>query len=270
MTAPSLHIVLKNKLHKLRRMAAAPRMLTSDEEGLHRLRVGLKEWRAALRLAQGIDPEFPYAEVSERFRPVFDTAGRVRFWQLQRRFLARTGPLAPDFAAHYRAHIRARLRQARRSLRAVVANTDWPRWRELDRYVHRTCEACTPQELRAYFDILQGDMTSKKAGLHRRRTSELHELRKALREYSDNRKLAVKRLGFDPGPPGNLGPDIPALQNRLGDWHDQDAACRQLAEDLRYPGWEEEALQQGKMLLRAWRRNERAMWDRIITGFASI
>jgi len=268
MTAPSLHIVLKNKLHKLRRMVAAPRMLTSDEEGLHRLRVGLKEWRAALRLAQGVDPGFPCAEISDLFRPVFDTAGRMRFWQLQRRFLARTGPLGPVFAAHYRARIRARLRQARRSFAAAVANTDWPRWRELDRDVHQAGEACTPQTLWAYFNSLQGDMTSKMAGLHRRRRSELHELRKDLREYSDNRKLAVKRLGFDPGPPRNLGADIPALQSRLGDWHDQDAACRQLAEDLRYPGWEEQALQQGKKLLRAWRKNERAMWDRLVTDLA--
>jgi CHAD domain-containing protein len=269
MKVSSVHSVLKNKLHKLRRMIAAPQMLSSNEEGLHRLRVGLKEWRAALRLVQGIDPEFPCAETSERFRPVFDTAGRMRFWQLQRRFLDRTGSLVPDFAAHYRGRIRARLRQARRSFAAAVANADWPRWRELDRDVHRAGEACTLQALRAYFDRLQGDMTSKKTGLHRRRTSELHELRKALREYSDNRKLAVKRLGFDPGSPRNLGPDIPALQSRLGDWHDQDAACRQLAEDLRYPGWEEEALQQGKKLLRAWRRNERTMWDRIMTDLAS-
>jgi len=269
MKAAPLHSILKNKLRKLRRMVAARRMLISDEEGLHRLRVGLKEWRGALRLAQGVDPGFPCAEISDLFKPVFDTAGRVRFWQLQRRFLARTGPLAPVFAAHYRARIRARLRQGRRSLRAAVANADWPRWRELDRDVHRAGDACTVQTLWAYFGNLQDNLTSIKTGLHRRRASELHELRKALREYSDNRKLAIKRLGFDPGPPRNLGPDIPALQSRLGDWHDQDAACRQLAEDLRYPGWEEEALQQGKQLLRAWRKNERAMWDRIITGLAT-
>jgi len=269
MTASSLHIVLKNKLHKLQQMIAASRMLSSDEEGLHRLRVGLKEWRAALRLAQGVDPGFPCAEISGLFLPVFDTAGRVRFWQLQRRFLARTRPRVPVFAAYYRARIRVRLRQARRSFAAAVVNTDWPRWRELDRDVHHAGEACTAQTLSTYFDSVQDYLTSIKTGLHRRRARELHELRKALREYSDNRKLVIKRLGLDPGSPRNLGPDIPALQSRLGDWHDQDAACRQLAEDLRYPGCEEEALQQGKKLLRAWRRNERAMWDRIIAGLAS-
>lgn len=269
MKAAPLHGVLKNKLRKLRRMVAAPRMLTSDEEGLHRLRVGLKEWRGALRLAQGADPGFPCAEISNLFKPVFDTAGAVRFWQLQRRFLARTGPLAPVFAAHYRARIRARLGQVRRRLRATVANADWPRWRKLDRDVHHAGDACTVQALWAYFGSLQDDLTSLKTGLHRRRTSELHDLRKALREYSDNRKLAVKHLGFDPGPPRNLGPDIPALQSRLGDWHDQDAACRQLAEDLGYPGWEEEALQQGKKLLQVWKKAERKMWDEIMVRLDS-
>lgn len=156
MQAAPLHSVLKNKLHKLRRMVAAPRMLTSDEEEVHRLRVGLKEWRGALRLAQGMDPGFPSAEISNLFKPVFETAGRVRFWQLQRRFLARSGPLAPVFAAHYRARIRARLGQARRSLRAVVANADWPRWRELDRDVHQAGDACTVQAL---WDRIMANLT---------------------------------------------------------------------------------------------------------------
>ena len=90
-----------------------------------------------------------------------------------------------------------------------------------------------------------------------------------LREYSDNRKLVIKHLHFDPGVPRGLGADIIAVVQLLGEWHDQDAACRQLAEYLRSPVCSGDVLVQGKELLRAWKKNERAMWDRIITGLAS-
>jgi len=267
MTAPLLQHTLKKKLHKLQQMVAAPQKLARHEERLHDLRVGLKEWRAALRLLQGMAPDFPAMEVSERFRPVFHSAGGVRFWQLQRSFLNRSGAQLQPFAGHYRAHIRARLSQARRAFQAS-AKASWPGWRELKPYVHRASAACTSQALRMYFDELQDGMTAKKAVLDRRRASELHELRKLLREYSDNRKLIIKHLHFDPGVPRGLAADITAVVELLGDWHDQDAACRQLAEYLGSPACAGEVLMQGKAVLRAWRKKERVMWDRIMAGLA--
>jgi CHAD domain-containing protein len=265
---PPLQHVLKKKLHTLRQMVAAPQKLARHEERLHDLRVGLKEWRAALRLLQGMAPDFPAMEISERFKPVFHTAGGVRFWQLQRIFLNRSGASLQPFAGHYRAHIRARLRQTRSAFQAS-AKAGWPTWRELKPAVHRASTACTPQALQAYFDALQDGMIVKKAVLDRRRASELHELRKLLREYSDNRKLVIKHLHFDPGVPSGLSTDITAVVELLGDWHDQDAACRQLAEYLRSPACSGEVLMQGKAVLRAWRKNERAMWDRIMAGLDS-
>jgi CHAD domain-containing protein len=268
MTAPLLHQVLKKKLHTLRRMVAAPQKLARHEERLHDLRVRLKEWRAALRLLQGMAPDFPATEISERFRPVFHTAGGVRFWQLQRSFLNRAGARLQPFAGHYRAHIRARLRQTRSAFQAA-AKAGWPTWRELKPAVHCASTACTPQALQAYFDALQDAMIAKKALLDRRRAGELHELRKLLREYSDNRKIAIKHVHFDPGVPRGLGADIIAVVELLGDWHDQDAACRQLAEYLRAPACAGEVLMQGKVMLRAWRKAERGYWNRVMTQFAS-
>ena len=128
MTAPLLQHTLKKKLHRLQRMIAAPQKLARHEERLHNLRVGLKEWRAALCLLQGMAPDFPATDVSERFRPVFHSAGGVRFWQLQRSFLNRSGAQLQPFAGHYRAHIRARLGQARRAFQAA-AKVRWPEWR---------------------------------------------------------------------------------------------------------------------------------------------
>jgi hypothetical protein len=200
---------------------------------------------------------------------VFRTAGGVRFWQLQRSFLNRSGAQLQPFAGHYRAHIRARLRQTRSAFQAS-ARAGWPTWRELKPAVHRASTACTPQALQAYFDALQDSMIAKKAVLDRRRAGELHELRKLLREYSDNRKLAIKHLHFDPGVPGGLSTDITAVVELLGDWHDQDAACRQLAEYLRSPACSGGLLMQGKAVLRAWRKAEREYWNRVMTQFASI
>jgi CHAD domain-containing protein len=268
MTIPPLQHVLKKKLHTLQRMVAAPEKLAHHEERLHELRVRLKEWRAALRLLQGTTPDFPAMEISERFRAVFHSAGGVRFWQLQRSFLNRSGAQLQPFAGRYRAHIRARLRQTRSAFQAS-AKAGWPKWRELKPAVRRASAACTPQSLEAYFDALQVGMSAKKAVLDRRHASELHELRKLLREYSDNRKLVIKHLHFDPGVPRGLSTDITAVAKLLGDWHDQDAACRQLAEYLRSPACAGEVLMQGKAVLRAWRSAEREYWNRVMTQFAS-
>ena len=267
MAAPLLHHTLKRKLHKLQEMIAAPQKLARHEERLHDLRVSLKEWRAALRLLQGTAPDFPAMEISERFRPVFHSAGGVRFWQLQRSFLNRSGAQLQPFAGHYRAHIRARLRQARRDFQAS-AKTGWPQWRELQPAVRHASATCTPQSVQVYFDDLQDAMIAKKAVLDRRRASELHELRKLLREYSDNRKLITRHPHFDAGVPRGLSADITAVVELLGDWHDQDAACRQLAEYLRSPACSGEVLMQGKTVLRVWRKNERVMWDRIMDEMA--
>jgi CHAD domain-containing protein len=160
------------------------------------------------------------------------------------------------------------LRQTRSAFQAS-AKAGWPTWRELKPVVHRASTACTPQALQAYFDALRDSMIAKKAVLDRRCAGELHELRKLLREYSDNRKLVMKNLHFDPGVPRGLSTDITAVVELLGDWHDQDAACRQLAEYLRSPACAGEVLVQGKAVLRAWRKNERARWDRIMAGLAS-
>ena len=65
----------------------------------------------------------------------------------------------------------------------------------------------------------------------------LYLLRKHLKEYANNRQAAAKYLHVDPGPPAGLPPDHAAFDQLLGQWHDQEAACAQLAEDLRMQGW---------------------------------
>lgn len=269
MATSALHRALKKKLRKLRKLISDPGDIIRHKHKVHQLRVQLKKWRAALHLLQGVDPNFPRVVISQDFKPVFAAAGRVRFWQLQRNFLHHTNPLAQAFIRDYRAYLDARLREARKDFRAVADDPDWPRWRELKRDVRQVCEACDPELLQEYFTGLQQDMEAKRALLSRRRKHEMHALRKLMREYSANRELLARGLGFDIGPVPGLALEAAALQELLGDWHDQSAACAQLAEDLSDSGWVEEPLKQGKAVLRAWKKTEREMWDKIIAELTS-
>lgn len=265
MAASPLCRELRKKLRLLHFRLAYPEKVTRRQEALHDLRVELKEWRAALQLLHGVDPDFPHAEIQERFKPLFAAAGDLRFWQLQRGFVNRSKPTAPAFSQQYRAHVRRRLGQARKDFLAAAAATGCPGWGELKHDVNRACDACSPEAMQSYFGALQADMTSLKTLLNRRRMSQLHELRKSLREYSDNRKLVTARLGFDPGPPAGLPVQSGWMHDLLGEWHDLEAACRQLAQDLRAADWADVGgLREGKAVLSRWKKAERAMWDAIM------
>jgi len=268
MATPVLHRVLKKKLRKLRKLISDPDNAIRRKHNVHHLRVLLKQWRAALRLLQAIDSNFPGDAISREFNPVFVAAGRVRFWQLQRSSLNHTNPIAHDFIRAYRAYLCSQLRGARSDFRVVANHSDWPRWRKLKRAVRHACEACDPESLHKYFAGLQQDIRTKRAVCNRRRKNQMHALRKLLSECSDNRKFLARELGCDPGPLQGLAPEDSGLQSLLGDWHDQSAACEQLASDLRESRWVDESLQQGRAVLRAWKKTERKLWNKVIAELA--
>jgi hypothetical protein len=227
----------------------------------------MKKWRAGLRLLSACDPTFPYPEVYKPFKKLFAGAGQLRFWQLQQHLLDQTPQLPPTFAQRYRAYIRQRQREALKDFCKTAGRADLPKWRDLKAEFRQSCDACTPAAVQTYFNDLQKDITSKEKELPRRRAGDLHDLRKRLKEYANNRQPAAKHLRFDPGPPAGLPPDHAAFDQLLGQWHDQDAACAQLAEDLRTQGWTGEMLNEGKTVLRAWKRREREMWEAVVGGF---
>jgi len=160
MAASSLYRELKKKLRLLQDRLASPVNVTRHQEELHDLRVGLKEWRAALHLLHGVDADFPHTEIHERFKPLFAAAGDLRFWQLQRGFVNRLKPMAPAFCLQYRALVRRRLGEARKYFLAAAAAIDCPEWGDLKHDLNRACEACSPEAMQAYFDALQARMTS--------------------------------------------------------------------------------------------------------------
>lgn len=234
-----------------------------QKEQLHRLRVELKKWRAGLRLLRSIDPSFPYPEMYEPFKTVFAAAGSLRFWQLQQLLVNRVAHTQPYFARFYRGFARRRLKEAWQDFTKTTSRDNMPEWRELKHEFRQSFKACTPEAVQAYFDGLQKDIAEKTSHLSRRRRAGLHALRKHLKEYANNRRLTTKHLHFDPGPPAGIPADGTNFDDLLGEWHDLDAACAQLTDDLRTQGWEGEELHAGKMVLREWRRSEQRMWTEI-------
>jgi len=266
MAALEILQIFQKRLRRLRAALVEPEKTARQKARLHQLRVEMKKWRAGLRLLAACDPAFPYPQVYKPFKILFADAGKLRFWQLQQHLLEQTPQLPPTFARQYGAYIRLRQREALKDFRKTAGRADLPKWRELKAEFRQSCSACTPAAVQAYFEALQKDITNKEKNLSRRRAGDLHDLRKCLKEYANNRQATAKHLHFDPGPPAGLPPDHAAFDGLLGQWHDQDVACVQLAEDLRAQGWTGEMLNEGKTMLRAWKRREREMWEAVVGG----
>lgn len=255
---------LRKRLGQIRRFAKTPARLSKSHGDLHRFRVALKTWRAQLRLLRAIDPAFPYREVYRPFKQIFAQAGAIRFWQLQGQVLADT-PQAPEaFGPAYRAFVQHRAAAAARRLRKAVAASDLPRWRDLKAELQSAARYGTPEAVQGYFETLRLQIRARCAGLGRRHREALHEIRKGLKEYANNRRFATRAWGFDPGPALPSGPDHTALDDLLGQWHDLDAACVQLARDLQRQTWEPAARKHGQELLRVWKKAERMLWDQVL------
>ncbi len=265
MAASPLQSIFRKRLSRLRQLLAAPEGMIREKEQLHQLRVELKKWRAGLRLLRSVDPSFPYPEMYEPFKTLFAAAGRLRFWQLQRLLVNKTADAQPDFARLYEGFARQRIKEAWQDFTETASRENMPRWRELKHEFRLSLKACTLPAIQVYFDGLQKDIAEKASHLSRRRTGDLHTLRKHLKEYANNRRLTTKHLHFDPGPPARI-PGGANFDDLLGEWHDLDAACAQLAEDLRTQGWEGQILRAGKAVLREWRRKEKYLWNKVISA----
>lgn len=269
MAASPILQIFKKQLRRLRRILVAPEKLTRQKERLHQLRVEIKKWRAGLHLLRVVDPAFPYPEVYKPFKILFSDAGQLRFWQLQRQILNHSAPVPPGFAQLYRVYTRQRRGEALHHFRKTIRRAGLPKWRDVKKEFRQSCDACTPDTVQVYFGGLQKSIAAKVKATGRRRAGELHELRKLLKEYANNRQFVVKSLGFDPGLPPGLPPGNEGFDALLGQWHDQDAACTQLAEDLRTQGWKGQTLNDGKRVLQVWSRKERKMWRAVIEVLSS-
>lgn len=236
------------------------------KHALHDLRVDLKILRAQLRLLRAVDPEFPYSDLYGPYKVLFARAGQLRFWQLQAGILADTPGVPEPFACRYRAYVHRRLREALEAFRQTALAGGLFQWHDLKKEFRQSAWKCTPTSVRTYFEILRKGMAEITALLSRRNPQAMHDLRKWLKEYATNRRLAMRYFGFDPGPPLAPHAENTGLDELLGQWHDLDAACAQLQEDLQAQQWEPADRKAGETMLQDWREAERMLWKEVIAG----
>ena len=253
---------IRKRIRRIRKRADGLSRVCAHK-GLHALRIELKRFRAMLRLLRHIDPEFPYSDVNQPFKDLFDKAGQLRFWQLQTRLLGETPDVPALFADRYRVYARRRLRHAREIFRESVRHENLPRWRDVKNVFRSSLKRCEAAALEDYFETARAAAAAIAGRLDRTRSAERHELRKILKDYALNRQLVSKHFGYDPPAIPGLPADASLLDAPFGLWHDVQAAGVQLANDLRTQAWEKEALEGGSLTLQAWKKQEKALWRRV-------
>lgn len=262
MPAHPFQRTLRKRIRRIRKRADALSRVCAHK-GLHALRIELKRFRALLRLLRHVDPEFPYSEVNQPFKSLFDKAGQLRFWQLQTRLLGETQDVPALFADRYRVYARKRLRHAREVFRESVRRENLPRWRHVKNIFRSSLKHCKAGALEDYFETARAAAAGIAGRLDKTRSAERHELRKILKDYALNRQLVSKHFGYDAPPIPGLPADASLLDVPFGLWHDVQAAGMQLADDLRTQAWEKEVLDGGAFTLRAWKKREKALWRRV-------
>ncbi len=262
MSAHPFQRTLRKRIRRIRKHAGALSRVCRHK-GLHALRIELKRFRAMLRLFRDVDPKFPYPEVNQPFKTLFDKAGEVRFWQLQIRLLGETPDVPALFADRYRVYARKRLRHANEAFRVAVRSENLPRWRDVKDSFRLSLKRCKPGALGAYFKTTRAFAAGIAGHLEKTRSVERHELRKTLKDYALNRQLVSKHFKYDPVAMPGLPADTSLLDVPFGLWHDLQAAGIQLTDDLRTQKWEKEVLEGGAFVLRSWKKQEKAMWRRV-------
>lgn len=254
---------LRKRLRRIRAMTRQAAELGRQKRRLHRLRVTFKQWRAQLRLLRATDPAFPYAEIYPPFKVLFSAAGAVRFWQLQASLLQHAPEEALRFAEAYRRFIRQNIRKARLAFRCAAEETPLPRWKDLKAELRQARQACTIASITTYFSALEESIQEHRDALRQTGTTDLHDLRKIIKEYYLNRRLARKYLDFDPGPPAGVPFDSPSFDEFLGEWHDLQAAGVQLDADLKQHPWPPGLRREGRRLQHAWQQREKTLFAEI-------
>lgn len=254
--------ILQKRLRRIRKQTAALAQ-SCRRKAVHQLRVELKQLRAQLRLLRAVDPEFPYPEIYEPFKVLFNSAGNVRCWQLQAKMLDKAPRLLGPFAEHYRAYAKKRLRRAMRELQQCAKKADVPRWRDLNGELELSAQKCTKGALLAYFQTLQTHAGQILASLDQTGAAGLHELRKIIKEYSINQALAREIFAFDPGPLPGIPEDHAAMDELIGQWHDFDVAVVQLRNDVQNKPAGLKSVLGSATILKAWEKEERVLWQQI-------
>ncbi len=262
MPAHPFQQTLRKRIGRIKKQADALSRVCRQKD-LHLLRIELKRLRALLRLLRYTDPEFPYFKVYQPFKVLFNRAGQLRFWQIQIKLLEDTDTAPQPFSNRYRRYSGYRLRLVNHLFRETARWGDLPGWRDVKDLFRISLERCSTEALAGYFKYTRESATGIVGRVGRTLPAERHELRKIMKEYTMNRQLVSRHFNFDPGPLPGM-PDDPALLDvPFGQWHDLQAAGKQLAEDLRVQSWDTAVLTGGREVLREWKKEERVIWKRV-------
>lgn len=249
-------LLLQTRLEQIRHSASRPEALCRKKR-LHTFRVALKHWRAHLRLLRAVDPTFPYPEVYAPFKSLFTQAGKARLWQLQAAVVKKMPGVPDSFAQFYQKHIRDKHRNACKRLRKSSKKSDLPTWDDLQNELHYSVQACTPEALLAYFHTLREDIHTALRARRLLPPDVLHEVRKSVKEYEINRLAVEQQWGMAIPAALDVGLSHGEFDDLLGQWHDLEAACARLVEDLERYYWPPEIAAMGNQVLQSWQARER-------------
>jgi CHAD domain-containing protein len=200
-----------------------------DAEVIHALRVETKRMRAILRLLRFFQPHWPYGRHYDAFRTLFHAAGALRELQLQLGMLE----AAPDkdlaFYEIYRVHLMGQMVEARRHLQDILKKK-LPAGDDLVEAADMQFKYCRKSDFALYFNAKAEEIHRYKTGNPYLDPANIHPLRKAIKDYNNNRRNTKTALKFDPGPVPDFSHADSDMEKMLGDWNDFDTALIHLAQ----------------------------------------
>lgn len=199
-----------------------------DAEVIHALRVETKRMRAILRLLRFYQPHWAYGRHYEAFRTLFHAAGALRELQLQLGMLEAAPDVDLAFQQEYRTHLLRQMVEARRHLQDVLQKK-LPTGHELVDSADMQFKYCKKSDFALYFNAKAAEIIRYKTGDPFLHPENIHPLRKAIKDYNNNRRNLKDALKFDPGPVPDFSEANSNMEKMLGDWNDYDTALIHLA-----------------------------------------
>lgn len=229
------------------------------QASLHRLRVDIKKLRAVFRLLRAVEADFPYKQLHAPYRRLFAAAGAVRELQLQIQLLQTGSTPDTSFSRPYLRYLIRQYADARRAFRLVACNTHLPSWQGLVKHLKPATARCRPRRLDRYFTSVRARIDARLEAIAACDAEDLHDLRKAFKDYEANRKFAAQYFAFEPPLLAVNPAGVDNLIDQLGEWHDYLMANQRLEADLKESRWPPNVLAAGNEQLRRWQRKSRKL-----------
>lgn len=202
-----------------------------NREDIHDLRVEIKRMRAILRLLYFFQPNWPYRKSYAPFRNLFQSAGILRELQLQNLMLNHIPDVSSCFQSIYRGRTLEKQIAAWTHLFGLLQYAKLPSGKRLIEAADQVFQCCKDSDFDRYFATKAKEVHNYLIGGLESPTENLHSLRKALKDYNNNRLNLHLVLQYDPGVLPGLPKDTFKIDHILGDWNDYQTALMHLDQD---------------------------------------